>query len=55
MHHLREHINQGIKGDKAKIRTQQKIKQNTGAKEIQQVTPSGLTNSQSLKPLLSHQ
>ena len=33
MHHLLEHINQDIKGDKAKIRTQQYIKLNTVAKE----------------------
>ena len=36
MHHLLEHINQDIKGDKAKIRTQQYIKLNTRAKEIPQ-------------------
>ena len=35
MNYLPEHINQDIKGDKAKIRTQQYIKLNTGAKEIQ--------------------
>ena len=34
MHHLLEHINQDIKRDKAKVRTQQLIKLNTGAKEI---------------------
>ena len=39
MHLLLKHINQDIKGDKAKIRTQQLIKLNTGAKEIQQVNP----------------
>ena len=39
MHHLLEHINPDKKGDKAKIRTQQYIKLNTGAKEIQQVNP----------------
>ena len=33
MHHLSEHINQDI----AMIRTQQSIKLNTGAKEIQQL------------------
>ena len=37
MHHRLEHINQDIKGDKAKIRTRQCIKQNTVAKETQQV------------------
>ena len=37
MHHLPEHINQDIKGGKIKIWTQQQIKQNIGAKEIQQV------------------
>ena len=41
MHHLLEHTNQVIKGDKAKIMTQQYIKLNTGAKEIQQVNPGG--------------
>ena len=44
-HHLQKHINQDIKGDKAKIRTQQYIKLNTGAKEIQQVIPVGLTTA----------
>ena len=55
MHHLLQHINQDIKGDKAKIRTQQYIKLNTGAKEIQQVNPGGPDNSQSIRPLSSHQ
>ena len=55
MHHLLEHINQYIKGDKAKIRTQQYIKLNTGAKEIQKVNPGGPDNSQSIRPLPSHQ
>ena len=41
MHHLLEHINQDIKGDNAKIRTQQYIKLNTEAKEIQLVNPGG--------------
>ena len=45
MYHLLEHINQDIKGDKAKIRTQQYIKPNTRAKEIQQVHP-GVPNKQ---------
>ena len=36
MHHLLEHINQDIKGEKGKIRTQKQIKLNTVAKEIQQ-------------------
>ena len=45
MHHLLEHINQDKKGDKAKIRTQQCIKMNTGAKEIKQVNPVGLTTA----------
>ena len=40
MHDLLEHINQDVKGDKAKIKTQQYIKLNTGAKEIQQLSPS---------------
>ena len=43
MPHLLEHINQDIKGDKAKIRTQLFIKLNTGAKEIQQVNCGGYT------------
>ena len=34
------------KGDKAKVRTQQYIKLNTGATEIQRVNPSGPANSQ---------
>ena len=34
MNYLLEHINQDIKGDEAKIRTQQYIKMKTGAKEI---------------------
>ena len=42
MYHLLKHTNQDIyQGDKAKIRTQQQIKLNTGAKEIQQVNPGG--------------
>ena len=49
MHHL-EHINPDIKGDKAKIRTQQYIKLNTRAKEIQQVNPGGPDNSQGIRP-----
>ena len=36
---------------KSKIRIQQKIKLNTGAKEIQQVNPGGPDNSQSITPL----
>ena len=55
MHHLLEHINQDIKGDKAKIRSQQYIKLNTGAKEIKQVNPGGPDNSQSIWPIPSHQ
>ena len=50
MHHLQKHINQDIKKDKAKKRTQQVIKLNTGAKEIQQVNPCGPENSQSISP-----
>ena len=46
MHHLIEHMNQDIKRDKAKIRTQQYIKLNTGAKEIQQANFGGADNSQ---------
>ena len=52
MHH-QEHINQDIKGDKAKIRSQQYIKLNTRAREIQQVNPGGPDNSQSIRPLCS--
>ena len=33
-----------LKGDKAKIRTQQYIKLNTGAKDIQQLNPGGPDN-----------
>ena len=55
MHHLLEHINQDIKGDKAKKRAQQLMKLNTGAKEIQQVNAGGPDNSQSIRPLPSHQ
>ena len=43
------------KSDKAKVRTKQYIKMNTGAKEIQQVNPDGPDNSQSIRPLPSHQ
>ena len=46
MHRLLENINQDIKGDKAKIRTQQYIQLNTGAKQIQQVNPGGPDSSQ---------
>ena len=35
--------------------TQQYIKPNTGAKEIQEVNPGGPDNSQSTRPLSSHQ
>ena len=41
MLHLLEHINQDIKGDKAKKRTQQYFKLNTRAKEIQYANPGG--------------
>ena len=41
MNYLLEHINQDIKGDKAKIRTQKFIRLNTRAKEIQQVDLNG--------------
>ena len=55
MHHLLEHINQDKKkGDKVKIRTQQCIKLNTGAKEMQQVNPGGPDNSQRIRHLPSH-
>ena len=50
MDYLIEHINQD-KGDKAKIRTQQYIKLNTGAKKIQHVNPSGPGNNQSIKTI----
>ena len=36
-------------------RTQQYIKLNTGAKEIQQVNPGGPDKCQSTRPLPSHQ
>ena len=51
MNYLLEHnINQDIKRIyKAKIRTQQYIKLNTGAKEIQQVNPIWPDNSQTLR------
>ena len=48
MQHPLELINHDKKGDKAKIRTQEYIKLNTGAKEIQQVNPGGPDNSQSI-------
>ena len=54
-HNLLEHTNKDIKGDKAKISTQHNIRLNTGAKEIQQANPSGPDNSQSIRPLPSHQ
>ena len=54
MNYLLEHINQGIKRINAKIRTQQYIKLNTRAKEIQQVNPGGPENSQSIRPQPSH-
>ena len=38
------------KGDKAKIRNQQYINLNTGAKEIQQVNPGGPDTSQASGP-----
>ena len=44
MHHLLEPINQDIK------RTQQYIKLNTRAKEIQQVNPGGLTTAKASGP-----
>ena len=43
MNYLLEHITQDIKGDK-NIGSQQYIKLNTGAKEIQQVNPGGIRN-----------
>ena len=46
MRHLLEHKKQNIKGDKAKIRTEQYIKLNTGAKEIEKINPDGPDNSQ---------
>ena len=39
-----------INKDKAKIRNQQNIKLNTGAKEIQQVNPGGLTTAKASGP-----
>ena len=44
----------GQKGDKAMIRTQEYIKLNTRAKEIQQVNPDGPDNSNSIRPQSSH-
>ena len=44
MHHLLEHINQDKKGDTAKIRTQQYIKLNTWAKEIQKANQKMVTD-----------
>ena len=55
MHYLLEHINQDINGDKAKFGIQQYIKLGTGAKEIQQANPGGPDNSQSIRPIPSHQ
>ena len=55
MHHFLEKINQDIKGAKAKIRTEQCIKLNTGAKEIQQVNPGQPDNNQSIRPIPPHQ
>ena len=55
MHHLLEHVNQDIKGDKAKTMTQQYIKLNTRARKLQQVNPGGPDNSQGIRPLLSDQ
>ena len=57
MHHFLEYINQDIKKEnpKAKLRTQQYMKLNTGAKEIQQVNPGGPDNSHCIRPLPSHQ
>ena len=46
MNHLLKHINQDTKGDKAKVRTQQYIQLNIGAKEIHQVESGGTDNSQ---------
>ena len=46
MHIPLKHKIKILKGDKAKIRTQQYIKLNTGAKEIQQVNPGGPDNRQ---------
>ena len=50
MHDRLDHINQDIKGDKARIRTQQYMQLYIGAKEIQQVNPSGPDNSQKHQP-----
>ena len=41
MHHLQVHTNQDLKGDKTESRTQQYIKLNTRAKEIQHLNPGG--------------
>ena len=50
MYHLLVHINQDIKGDKTKIRTQQYIQLNTEAKEIQQLNHGGLDSRRSIRP-----
>ena len=51
MNYFLEHINQDIKkGVYAKIRTQHYIKLNTGATEIQQLTPVGLTTTKTSCP-----
>ena len=54
MQHLQVHINKDIKGDKTKIGTQQNIKLNTRAKEIQQLNPDGPGQRHSIKPQPSH-
>ena len=54
MNHLLVHINQGIKGDKSRIRTQQYIQLNTGAKEIQQLNPGGPSNRHNIRPQTFH-
>ena len=53
MNHLQVHVKQDRKGDKTKIRTQQYIQLNTGAKEIKQLKPSGPYNRLTIKPKLS--
>ena len=50
MNDLQVHINQDIKRDKTKIRTQQYIQLNTGAKEIKQFTAGGPDNRPNIKP-----
>ena len=55
MHHLLEHINQDIKRRLSKDKDSTVNKTEYRSKEIQQVNPGGPDNSQSIRPLPSHQ